>query len=90
MHDFDGLGDQIEILEKVLQFVSDELRRLPNTERRGNERIQELLDDLYDVLDRHGYHGIVKLVGDIDPEYRDPEPRGWGYDPNGDYYFFKK
>lgn len=90
MDEFDRLGDQIDILENVLHFVSDELRRIPNNERGGSERIQALLDDLYDVLDRHGYKGIVKLVGEVDPENRDPESMGWAHDPNGDYYLFKK
>ncbi len=90
MQECDGLRDQIEILENVIHFVSAELRRLPFTERRGTGRIQDLLDELYDVLDRHGYHGIIKLVGDIDPEDRDPEPMGLAFDPNGDYYLYKK
>jgi hypothetical protein len=90
MDEYDPLKDQIEILENVLHFVSDELSRMPYNERSGSDRIQSLLDELYDVLDRHGYKGIVKLVGDVDPENRDPDSKGMAFDPNGDYYLFKK
>ena len=90
MYECDGLRDQIEILENVIHFVSAELRKMPHAERKGKERVQCLLDDLYDVLDRHGYKGIVKLVGDLDPEDRAEEPMGWACDPQGDYYLFKK
>ncbi len=90
MNDCDGLRDQIDILENVIHFVSKELRRMPHMERKGSERIQELLDDLYDILDRHGYRGIIKLVGDVDPENKDQKPMGWACDPQGDLYLFKK
>ncbi len=90
MYDCDGLRDQIEILENVIRFVSKELRQMPHTERKGKERVQGLLDDLYDVLDRHGYKGIVKLVGDVIPEEQDDESVGWAHDPQGDFYFFKR
>ena len=90
MIDSDDLNDQMDILENVIHFVSQELRAMPNAERKCSERFQAILDDLYDVLDRHGYRGIVKLVGDVDPENRDSKSAGWARDPEGDFYLFKK
>ena len=89
MIDCDDLGEQMDILEKVIHFVSKELRAMPNAERRCSLRHQALLDDLYAVLDRHGYRGIVKLVGDVDPESSGESSGGWAHAPHGDYYLFK-
>ena len=90
MQDCRRLEERIDILENVIHFISQELRRLPQRGSRQGDRVQALLDDLYEVLDRHGYRGIVKLVGDVDPENRDPLARGWARDSKGDFYFFKK
>jgi len=90
MNDCDSIRDQIDILENVIHFVSRELRQMPHAERKGSDRIQQLLDELYDVLDRHGYRGIIKLVGDVDPAAKDHRPMGWACDPQGDLYLFKK
>jgi hypothetical protein len=86
----DDLRDQMDILENVIHFVSQELHSMPRAERKGSERFQAILDDLYDVLDRHGYRGIVKLVGDVDPDNRDSKSLAWARVPQGDFYLFKK
>ncbi len=91
MHDCSRLQDQIDILEDVIHFVADELRDLLHVYWPGRDRVQNLLADLYEVLDRHGYRGIIKLVGDVMPESRAPESKGWALDSSqGDFYFFKK
>ena len=90
MIDCDDLRDQMDILENVIHFVSRELRAMPHRGRRGDEKLQALLDDLYQVLDRHGYRGIIKIVGDVDPESCDSGSSGWACDPQGDFYLFKK
>ena len=91
MEDCKRIEDQIDILEEVIHFVAEELRCLPSKERKRSDQVEDLLADLYEVLDRHGYRGIIKLVGDVDPENRDGRPSGWALDsPKGDFYFFKK
>ncbi len=91
MEDCKRIEDQIDILEDVIHFVAEELRCLPNRERKGSARVEDLLADLYEVLDRHGYRGIIKLVGDVDPENRPQPSAGWAHDSSqGDFYFFKK
>jgi hypothetical protein len=90
MDDVRRLEDRIEILEDVIHFVSEELRQMPGGSRKADEKTLRLLFDIYDVLDRHGYKGIVKLVGDMDPECREDDAGGWAHDSSGDFYFFKK
>jgi hypothetical protein len=86
----EDLRDQMDILENVIHFVKQELRSMPHEERKGCERLQALLDEMYDVLDRHGYRGIIKLVGEVDPENRDSGSVGWAHIPQVDFYLFKK
>ncbi len=89
----DDLEEQMDILQSVMRFVEAELRSIPNTQRRTSERHQMLLDDLYEVLERHGYYGLIKLVGDVGL-HPTPQPnsevKGWACDPEGDYYIFKR
>jgi len=90
MFNCDDLRDQMEILENVIHFVSQNLKSMPHAEGMGSEQYQALLDDLYAVLDRHGYQGIIKLVGDVDPRNCDAGRIGWAHHREGDFYFFKK
>ena len=86
----EDLREQMEILENVIHFVARELRSLPKSNPKMSEAVQALLDDLYAVLDRHGYHGIVKLIGDVDPKSRGEHSAGWAGDTGGNVYFFRR
>ena len=89
MIDNDDLREQMDILENVIHFVSKELRGMPRNEARASGRFQALLDDLYEVLEQHGYRGIVKLVGDVDPLSSASGSVGWAHHGEGDLYLFR-
>ena len=86
----DDLREQVEILENVITFVAEQLRALPNMREGQSGNLQALLDDLYDVLDRHGYRGIVKLVGGLESPEQGSTSNRWACDSTGDVYVFKR
>jgi hypothetical protein len=85
----DDLREQMDILENVIHFVSQELRGMPRNETKASGMFQVLLDDLYEVLERHGYRGIIKLVGDVDPGSSESGSVGWAHHGEGNLYFFR-